>query len=350
MSFGQPLFLLSLLAIPLALGFHLVARRRRMRYAIRFTNMDVLASVAAGGRNWRRAAPPAVFLLAIAVLAVALARPSVSRLVPESEATVIMVIDVSGSMQATDVKPTRLRAAEHAAQIFLDHAPSKLRVGLIAFAGEPQIAAPPTTDHKLVSQSLDTLDLFEPFGGTAIGDALAAAVELARSSVGETGPPSTGQTIAFHPRGPQSPVSILFLSDGSQTRGVLQPLEGAAEAKSAGIPVYTVALGTPNGTLSVNFPPFGGNGYGGTGGQLSGPRTIPVPPDPVTLRAIARTTGGRFFEARSAKALESAYAKLGSRLGRKPGRSEVTSDFVLAAAALLVASGLLSAFWSPRLP
>ena len=346
MSFAQPLFLLSLLVIPLAVAFHFLVRRRQMRYAIRFTNMDVLATVVAGRRSWRRYAAPLVFLLSIGALGVALARPNVSKLVPESEATVILVIDVSGSMQATDVKPTRLRAAENAARTFLDRAPSKLRVGLIAFAGEPQVATPPTTDHKLVSQSLDTLDLFEPYGGTAIGDALAAAVDLGRSSVGETGPASTGQTIAFHPHGPQSPVSILFLSDGSQTRGLLQPLEGAARAKTAGIPVYTVALGTPGGTLSVNFPPFGGNGFGGGGG----PRTIPVPPDPITLREIARQTGGHFFEARSAKALETAYAKLGSRLGRRPGRSEVTNDFVLAAAALLIGAGLLSAFWSPRLP
>jgi Ca-activated chloride channel family protein len=349
MSFGQPLFLLSLLAIPLAVAFHFVARRRRMRYAVRFTNLDVLASVVGGRRSWRRYAAPLVFLLSIGALGIALARPNVSKLVPEGQATVILVIDVSGSMQATDVKPTRLKAAEHAARTFLDHAPSKLRVGLIAFAGEPQVATPPTTDHKLVAQSLDTLDLFQPYGGTAIGDALAAAVELGRASVGEAGPASTGQTIAFHPHGPQSPVSILFLSDGSQTRGLLQPLDGASRAKAAGIPVYTVALGTPNGTLSVNFPPFGGNGYGG-GGQFGAPRTIPVPPDPATLRAIANTTGGRFFEARSAKALESAYARLGSRLGRHPGRSEVTSDFVLAAAGLLIAAGLLSAFWSPRLP
>ncbi len=347
MSFGQPLFLLTLLVLPLAVGASLLVRRRRMRYAIRFTNLDVLAAVA-HRRSWRRYIAPLVFLLSLAALCVGMARPHVTSLVPQNEATVILVVDVSGSMQATDVKPTRLRAAEQAVSTFLDHAPKGLRIGLIAFAREPGVAAPPTTDHDLVRQSLGTLDYFQSYGGTAIGDALAAAVELARSAVGETAPasPSTGKTIAFRPKGPQSPVSILFLSDGAQTRGILQPLEGAARAKAAGIPVYTVALGTPNGTLTFNGPQFGGGpfqrGYGG--------RTIPVPPDPTTLRAIAETTGGRFFEARSAKAVESAYATLGARLGRKPGKREVTNDFVLAAAGLLIAAGLLSAFWSPRLP
>jgi len=146
-------------------------------------------------------------------------------------------------------------------------------------------------------------------------------------------------------------VSILFLSDGRQTRGLLEPLEGAARAKSAGIPVFTISLGTPNGTVSRGFG-FGGGGGGqgsGGGGFGFGGR-IPVPPDPPTLRAIAQTTGGRFFDARSADALQSAYSKLGSELGRKPGRSEVTYGFLAGAAGLLLAAGLLSALWSPRLP
>ena len=155
----------------------------------------------------------------------------------------------------------------------------------------------------------------------------------------------SSQTIAARTGSPRPPVSILFLSDGAQTRGVLSPLEGAAQARAAGIPVYTVALGTPNGTLTFDFGGFGGQ-FPGPGG----PRTIPVPPDPATLRAIARTTGGQFFEARSAKSLQSAYANLGSRLGREPGSHEVTRDFVLAAAGFLLAAGLLGALWAPRLP
>jgi Ca-activated chloride channel family protein len=220
---------------------------------------------------------------------------------------------------------------------FLKQVPKGVRVALIAFSGEPQVAAPPTTDRELVRASLDSLSFFSGFGGTAIGDALRAAVELA----GPTAPPGA-QTIAYSTAAParsRSPVSILFLSDGHQTRGELQPLQGAQRAAAAGIPVYTIALGTPNGVIT---PPFGGFG----GGQ--GP--IPVPPDPETLSDIARVTGGQFFEARDAKSLRAAYSKLGSRLGRRPGKTEITYEFLLVAAGLLVGAGLLSALWSPRLP
>jgi Ca-activated chloride channel family protein len=337
-SFDSPYLLLSLLAVPAAIGIYLLAERRRMRYAIRFTNLEVLAGIVPR-RAWRRYIPPVLFLLALTSLCLALARPHVKTSVLKDQATVILVIDVSGSMQAKDVKPTRLLAAQAAARAFLEHAPKGLRVGLIAFAGEPEVAAPPTTDHKLVIQSLDSLDMFPGFGGTAIGDALAAAVQLGQQAV-QAPPKPPGQTIAYViPTASQSgasPVSILFLSDGSQTRGTLQPLDGAARAKAASIPVYTFALGTPGGTLSRGFGPYA--------------RTIPVPPDPATLRAIAETTGGQFLAATSAEPLKAAYSRLGSKLGTKPGRTEVTYKFLGAAALLLLAAGLLSALWSPRLP
>jgi Ca-activated chloride channel family protein len=336
MSFGHPLLLLTLLVLPAAVGLYFVLERRPMRYAMTFTNLDVLASVA-GGRSVRRYVPPALLFLALATLCVALARPHRSTLVPSDRATVILVVDVSGSMRATDVRPTRLGAAQEAVRRFLDTVPGRVHVGLIAFSGEAQVAAPPTTDHDLVRQSLDTLGFFSGYGGTAIGDALAAAVELAK-------PPTSGstQTIAFTIASTtKSPISILFLSDGHQTRGLLQPLEGAARAQRAGIPVYTIALGTPNGVLDRGSPGFGG-GYG--------PRRIPVPPDPATLREIARVTGGKFFEARSAQAVESAYRNLGSVIGRVPGRKEVTNEFLALAAIFLVAAGGLSALFAPRLP
>jgi Ca-activated chloride channel family protein len=323
--------------VPLAVGAYLLAERRRMRYAVTFTNLDVLASVAQG-RSLRRYVPPALFLLALALLSFALARPQRSTLVASDKATVILVVDVSGSMHATDVKPTRLGAAQAAVRTFLERVPKRVRVGLIAFSSEPQVAAPPTTDRDVVRQSLDELDFFQAYGGTAIGDAIAAAVELGKKAVrGDTGP----QTIAYTISKPSPLVSILFLSDGKQTRGALQPLAGALKAKAAGIPVYTVALGTPNGVLNR---PFGGFGGGG------GPPQIPVPPDPATLHAIATMTGGTFFNARSADALQAAYKQLGSKLGRVPGRTEVTNDVVALAALMLVAAGVLSALWAPRLP
>jgi Ca-activated chloride channel homolog len=345
-SFGRPLFLLALLVVPIAIGIYVLAERRRMRYSLAFTNLDVLASVVGRASALRRYVPLALVLLALTATTLALARPGVNTLIPREEATVVLVIDVSGSMYAEDVKPSRLGAAQEAVRTFLDKVPKQVRVGLIVFAAEPQVATPPTTDRDLVRDAVDTLGGFPAGGrGTAIGDALAAAVELGRQAVGATGDNNgTAQTIAYTTtvtdatKGTLGPVSILFLSDGSQTRGILQPLEGAARAKEAGIPVFTVALGTPEGTID--------RGIGGFG--FTDP--IPVPPDPVTLAAIAERTGGTFFEAQSAEALDSAYSRLGSSLGRVPGNREVTALFLAAAAVLLVGAGVLSALWSPRLP
>jgi Ca-activated chloride channel homolog len=345
-TFERPLLLLALLVVPLALALYVLAERRRMRYAIRYTNLDVLAGVV-GDRYRRRFLPLALFLLALTALCVGMARPQHATLVPRDRATVILVLDVSRSMQAKDVKPNRIGAAAAAVRTFLDRVPDRLQVGLIAFAGDPAVANPPTTNHDLVRKSLDTIEWFPSFGGTAIGDALAAAVKLGQQAVsGESGNLASATTAAPNTQ-TRGLVSILFLSDGAQTRGDLEPLAGADLAKAAGIPVYTVALGTPGGTLD-----FGGGGGGGLGGGYPpfGGRRVPVPPDPDTLRAIANRTGGEFFAAQSAKSLQSAYEKLGSSLGRKPGKSEITYVFLAAAALLLVAAGLLSALWSPRLP
>ena len=337
MTFGHPILLLTLLAIPLAVLIHRLAERRRMRYAVRYTNLDVLASLG-GGSQWRRFVAPVVFLLAIASLCIAVARPYVHRMLPSERATVILVVDASGSMQARDVKPTRLDAAQAAVRTFLERVPKRVRVGLVVFAGEPQVAAPPTTDRALLSESVNQIGMFPGFGGTAIGDALAEAVRLGQQAIGTSGP--TRNLASAYAAAPPVPgkdlVSILFLSDGKQTRGMLEPLEGAGRAKAAGFRVYTVALGTPAGTLTRGYGAFS--------------RTIPVPPDPTTLRRIADDTGGEFFNAQTSDALDSAYAKLGSSLGRTPGKTEVTFAFLLGGIVLLLAAGVLSAVFSPRLP
>jgi Ca-activated chloride channel family protein len=348
MSFRSPWFLLALVLLAVAAGVWVLAERRRMRYAVRFTNVDVLAGVVSG-RSWRRFVPPSLFALSLALLLVSLARPEVGRMLLKERATVILVADTSRSMQAKDVQPTRLGAAQDSMRLFLDRVPDRLRVGLVVFAGEAQVATPPTRDHELVRTAVDEIDTFLVYGGTAIGDALQAAVELGRRA-NEGGPPEgeeialgAGQqgtrSLAQAAGCEQGPVSILFLSDGAHTRGVLQPHEGAALARDACIPVYTIALGTPKGVIERE--PFGYQG----GSQL-----IPVPPDPETLRQIAETTGGEFSEARTAEALEKAYASLGSRLGREPGESEVTFLFVALAAGLLLLAGVFSALFAPRLP
>jgi Ca-activated chloride channel homolog len=357
-TFGHPYLLLSLLLIPAALvAYYVVARRRRMQYAVRYSNVDVLASVVAAGRPWRRWLMAAVFLLSIATLCVAVSRPHVHRLVTNDNATVVLVLDVSGSMEAQDVKPTRLAAAQRALHTFLDKVPKRLKVGLVLFAGEAQVATPPTTDHELVGQAVDDANFFHGFGGTAIGDAIATAVEVGLRSAGVRGNSVSAfadsrslasYVVAGKPKA-STLVSILFLSDGHQTRGDLQPLQGANKARAAGIPVYTVALGTTGNTTMRGFPggvPGGGaivpGGIGVGGGGLA--------PDPKTLRAIATRTGGKFFRARSAGDAESAYSSLGSKLGRQSGTTEVTGWFLAGAALLLVLAAGLSARWSPSLP
>jgi Ca-activated chloride channel homolog len=351
MSFGHPLLLLTLAVIPAALALYRLASRRRMRYAVRYTNVDVLAAVLAVGRPWRRWLAAGVFLLAVAALCVAVSRPHVHTLVANDNATVVLVLDVSGSMQAQDVKPTRLVAAQKALHAFLAKVPARLKVGLVLFAGEAEVATPPTTDHDLVAEAVDEAGLFRGFGGTAIGDAIATAVRVGQRSAGiqgksvSTAPqaPELASYTAATARPASSLVSILFLSDGHQTRGILPPLQGAARARTAGIPVYTVALGTTGNTTLRGYPggfPGAGTGFGRRG----------LSPDPQTLHAIATLTGGKFYRARSAGAVQDTYSALGEKLGRKPGTKEVTDLFLMAAAGLLVLAGVLSALWSPRLP
>jgi Ca-activated chloride channel homolog len=355
MSFGQPFLLLTLLLVPAAVAGYLLLQRRRARYAVRFTNVAVLEQVLGTTRPWRRWATNGVLLLALATLCVAVARPKANTTIVNENATVILVLDVSGSMHAVDVKPTRLIAAQRALHTFLDRVPKRLKVGLILFAGEPQVASPPTTDHALVANAIHDANFFNGFGGTAIGDAIALAVKLGVRSAGLSGQATTAlgsrQLASYAAAKPtaSSLVSVLFLSDGHQNRGVIQPLDGARMARRAGVPIYTVALGTTGHThLSGDIfggsgGTFGGNGFGGFGGRA-------LAPDPKTLSAIARITGGEFFRARDAHALQDAYTTLGSKLARTHGSREVTDLFAFGAALLLVVGAGLAALWAPRLP
>jgi Ca-activated chloride channel family protein len=233
-----------------------------------------------------------------------------------------------------------MAAAQAALRTFLDDLPSQFRVGAVAFSAEAQVIAPVTRDRALVRESMDFL---VPLRGTAIGDALARATELAAEAIGRR-PPGDQVTIAYGtPIGEQdggdpsrSPAAILLLSDGAQTAGLLTPEEASDQARSLGIPIYTIALGTAEGEVEIEF-----------GGVR---RTIPVPPDRPTLRRIAEATGGKFFDAPSADALSSAYEELDSLLSTEPEPLEATFAFLGAAALLLVLAGALSAVWSGRLP
>ncbi len=320
MSFATPLLLLGLLLLPLLVLAYRILQRRPTKYAVRYTNLDVLASVVDSTRSWRRHAGLALFLLALAALLVGFARPSMNRLADREEATIVLVIDVSGSMQAEDVEPTRLEAAQRVVRDFLKGLPKRFQVGVVAFSETAEVAAPATDDRQL---AIDAIDYLYPQRGTAIGDALARGVEVARAAE-----PGKG--------GVERPAAIVMLSDGSQTEGMLLPLEGAARAKSFKIPVFTVARGTPEGIVEFNR-------FGGT-------RIIPVPPDPATLRQIAATTGGKFYEAETVGDLREAYEKMGSLVSKVERKQEVTYAFVAGGLVLLLAAAAIAVVTFPRLP
>jgi Ca-activated chloride channel family protein len=235
-------------------------------------------------------------------------------------ATVVLVIDTSGSMFAEDVKPTRLEAAQRVVKDFVTNLPERYRVGVVAFSGQAELVAPITDDHDIAVESLEYLF---PQRGTAIGDALARAVEVGRAATA-TAPPN------------EKAITIVLLSDGTQTEGLLGPLEGAQRARSFRIPVFTVALGTPEGVIVRSR-------WGET-------RIIPVPPDRVTLRQIAEATNGKYFEAGSADRLKESYERLGSLVSKTEKRQEVTHFFVGAGAIFLLAGMLAAALVFPRLP
>jgi Ca-activated chloride channel homolog len=336
MRFEWPLALLALLVVPAALAAYVLLQRRPSRYALSFPNLGVLASVVDRSGAWRRWVPPALFLLALTALALALARPQVNVTVQREQATIVLAIDSSGSMLADDVQPTRLEAAKAAVRRFLGGLPSQFRVGMVTFAADTQVVAPVSTDREVVRSSLEFL---VPLRGTAIGDAVARAAEVARQAVGpqaNRGLASVAAPIPAAAEGPPPPAAVLLLSDGFQTAGLLQPLEGAARAKELGIPVYSIALGTDEGVLDFGF-----------GGEE---RQIPVPPDRETLRLIARETGGKYYDAPSADALQAAYTDLGSILEGEPGEAEATFAFLGAAALLALLAGGLGALWFSRLP
>ena len=348
MTFATPLALLALLLIPLTVLALVLARRRRIRYAIRYPALDVLAGVVERERRGRWI-PAALLVLALTALLLGAARPMARVPVPRDEATVMLVIDVSGSMNADDVEPTRMEAAERAASRFLDRLPERFQVGLVVFSSEAETLVPPTTDREAVRNALGTLNAN---GGTAMGDGLARALDVIEAARQEAtgggaggGPPTTvdpGATPAPttpDPNAPQPavpPAVTLLLSDGANSAGG-DPFIQAERARQLKVPVYTIALGTAGGVLRQP------NAFGGT-------RIQPVPPDPESLARIAETSNGRFFEAPSSENLTAVYDSLGSRIGFRMEEREVTVAFTAAGLLLLAAAGALRARRGARLP
>jgi Ca-activated chloride channel homolog len=321
MSFATPFVLWGLLLIPVALLGYWLVQRRRIKYAARFTNLDLLVNVVDATPGRRRHIPALLALAALAALVVAMARPQAVVAVPREEATVILTMDSSASMTATDVAPSRLDAAKSAASTFLDDVPERFRVGLISFSSSVRVLEEPTEDHEAVRSSLDTI---EGDIGTALGDAIEASVAVAAEAQEED--------VA----GDKPLSAVLLLSDGANSTGS-EPLAVLDQAKDAGVPIYTIALGTESGTVEIT------NDYGIT-------ETYSVPPDPETLRQVAEETGGRFFEAPTDTQLRAVYEEIGSQVSWENDERELTAAFAAAGALFLLIGGSLSALWFGRIP
>jgi Ca-activated chloride channel homolog len=330
MSFEAPVLLVGLLVVPLALAGYILLQRRPNRYAVQYSNLGVLASVVEREHEWRRHVPVALLLAALAAVCVALARPTITVAAPQERATVVLLVDVSGSMRADDVAPTRLDAAREAMLRFVDKVPKQLRVGVVAFSDGPEVITVPTNDRELLRAGINQL---APGFGTAIGDGLARAVDVASGSAGAEGGGASQPPVDDQGR---PLAAVLLLSDGAQTRGILSPADGAGRAERAKIPVYTIVLGTDGGTITVF--------------RFGEERTVPVPPDRPTLRQIAETTGGEYYDAPTAERVQSVYEKLGSRIGRADEEREVSVAMAAAGAALLLAGAIAAGLRLPRLP
>jgi len=336
-SFAFPVALLALALVPAAIAAYVLAQRARPRYAARFTNLELLGAVVRETPRWRRHVPAALALAAFTALVVAAARPHLSLAVAERRASVMLVTDVSGSMEATDVKPNRLEAARAAALQFTQTLPEDARLGLATFSSTANLNVPPTVDRALVSRALQAM---EAGGGTAMGDGVAVAVRALQQTLREAAAGEDGDAGGEDGRRERPPAAVVVLSDGESTSG-RDPIAVAQEARRLRIPVYTIALGTPDGTITV--PP-------GVGRWNGPPRVLPVPPDPETLRQVARTTAGRFFDAPDAAQLRSIYDDLGRQVATERERREVTAGFAGLGAVLLLAGGALSLLWFGRLP
>lgn len=315
MSFLEPLRLWLLLGVLALLVARVLLQRRRPAYALRFTQLDLLASVVPRSAAWRRHVPAALLLLSLTALVTAFARPQADVQVPRERATVVVALDTSISMQATDVSPDRITAARASAAAFVAGLPEEFNVGLVSFSGAAAVVVPATQDHDLVVQAVRTLQLGP---STAIGEAVFASLDAVRAVPGEPGQEAP-------------PARIVLLSDGTNTVG-REVSEAAQAALDAGVPVSTIAYGTPEGLVEVQ-------------GQL-----IPVPVDGPALERLADATGGSAFTAESGEELSAVYDDIGSQVGTTTERREVTSAVTGVALALGIGAAVASLVWGARLP
>ena len=327
MTFEWPLLLWSLAVIPILFGLYVLAQRRRRAYAVRFTNLALLKEVVGRRPGFRRHLPPLLFLLGLGALLVSLARPNAVIATPRDEASVVLVLDVSGSMAATDIRPSRMEAARQAAHTFVQALPADTRVGVVSFSTRAQVASPLTRDREAVQAAIRTL---QADGGTAIGEGLAMGLDVLRR--GAAGQEAAGATAAPDNNAPAGQMvgTVVLLSDGA-TSGGEPPAQAAARASEAGVVVHTVGMGTRDANVRVR------------NGARAGL-------DEQTLQEIARSTGGEYFYAAQSVDLESIYSSIGSQVSWKEEKTEVTALVSAAGTLLLISAGLFSLRWLHGLP
>ena len=313
--FLEPLWLLALLPVVTVAAVYVWRQFRRRQYAMRFTNVDLLRTLAPKGLGWRRHVSAAAFLLSLFILASALARPSVDKEEPLERATVMLAIDVSLSMEADDVAPNRIEAAQEAAKAFVKELPPTYNLGLVSFAKAANVLVSPTKDRSAVITAIDGLTLAE---ATATGEAVFTSLDAIRSV------PADGADGA-------PPARIVLLSDGYRTSG--RSIEDAATAaSSANVPVSTIAFGTDTGVVDIR-------------GNLQR-----VPVDRLSLLQLAEKTEGFFYEAASVSELKKVYEDMGSSIGHRVEPREVTQWYAGAALLFALVAASLSLIWTSRLP
>jgi Ca-activated chloride channel homolog len=311
LAFMSPGRLLLLIAIPLLVAAYIFASLRKNRRGMRFTNTSMLDVVVPKQSQWRRHVAVALSLLSLITLTAAFARPKTTVDVPRERATVVLVIDASRSMEATDVSPTRLAAAKQAAIQFVQELPEKYNVSVVSMAGNVSILVPPTQQHNTVETAINSIQLQD---STAIGEGISTALAALKQAPKDPDHPDQA-----------APGAIVLLSDGTNTAG-RSPQQAAAEAGKQKVPVYTIAYGTENGYV-----------------DLDGKRE-PVPVDHQLMAQIAELSGGRTFDAASLSELKDVYSNIGSEVGYQKAEREVTARFAGygLAFAVLAALGAIS--------
>jgi len=333
MSFLWVRMLWLMALVPALVAAYILVQRRRQKYALRYASLSLMKEALGAGPGLRRHVPPILFIAALATLVFALARPETTMLMPSQYGTVILALDNSGSMRADDVKPSRMEAAQAAARGFVDRQPAGSRIGVVSFAGSASLVQPPTRDREAVIAAIGRLTLQR---GTAVGSGIRTALEAILEDFGEEPlPAARGAPPAAFPGFEAetfAPAIIVLLSDGQSNTGP-DPLEMAALAADRRVRVYTVGLGSPEGTILSFFN-----------------RSVRVRLDEETLKRVAERTGGAYFKADSESNLREIYEELGSRLVFRPEKTEITAVFAALAVVLLLLAGVFSLLWFNRLP